>query len=63
MPKGGGLTKPMQVSDDLAAIIGVEEVRLFKILFFSFHDENRKSIEVASSILDFPTVNFVNCNL
>merc|ERR1712029_300946 len=25
MPKGGGLTKPMQVSDDLAAIIGVEE--------------------------------------
>ena len=25
MPKGDGLTKPLKLSDDLAAIIGVEE--------------------------------------
>ena len=25
MPKGDGLTKPLKLSDDLAAIVGVEE--------------------------------------
>jgi chromatin remodeling complex protein RSC6 len=58
MPKGDGLTRPLKLSDDLAAIVGVEEASRAECvkLLWAYLKANELQVNLYQKLFFFPNI-------